>query len=157
CYASWNDIVSANQTAVITGGFGVNVGGGNPGMTAAADALHIAYGTSCFTYDFDVDSDGDRIADAADNCPTAANADQADADGDDIGDVCDNDDDNDNVADANDLCPNTPAGTTVGATGCPVASAKEQCKNGGWQTFTRANGSPFKNQGDCVSYVSNGK
>jgi hypothetical protein len=31
---------------------------------------------------------------------------------------------------------------------------KDQCKNGGWQTF---NSPTFKNQGDCVSYTNNGK
>lgn len=36
-------------------------------------------------------------------------------------------------------------------------SSKESCKNGGWQTLTRADGSAFKNQGDCVSYVNNGR
>ena len=36
-------------------------------------------------------------------------------------------------------------------------SSKESCKNGGWQTVTRADGSPFKNQGDCVSYFNNGR
>lgn len=157
CFVTWNDIVSANQTAVITKGFGVNVGGGNPGMIGAADGLHIAYGTSCFTYDFDVDSDSDDVADAADNCPNAANADQADADDDGQGDVCDTDDDNDGVNDANDLCPNTPANTQVGASGCPLATAKEQCKNGGWKTLTRADGTAFKNQGDCVQYTTAGK
>lgn len=35
------------------------------------------------------DGDGDGIADDADNCPDAANADQADLDGDGAGDVCD--------------------------------------------------------------------
>lgn len=35
-----------------------------------------------------------------------------------------------------------------------VASTKDQCKNGGWQTYTDANGGKFKNQGDCVSYVA---
>lgn len=35
---------------------------------------------------------------------------------------------------------------------------KDQCKNGGWQTFNpNRPAGPFKNQGDCVSYVSNGK
>lgn len=36
------------------------------------------------------DADGDGIEDAADNCPTTPNADQADADRDGIGDACDN-------------------------------------------------------------------
>lgn len=36
------------------------------------------------------DGDGDGVPDGADNCPQAANADQADSDGDGIGDACDN-------------------------------------------------------------------
>jgi hypothetical protein len=35
------------------------------------------------------DADGDGVADTADNCPAAANADQADTDHDAVGDVCD--------------------------------------------------------------------
>jgi len=31
-------------------------------------------------------------------------------------------------------------------------TSKDQCKNGGWQSFT--NPGAFKNQGDCVSYVA---
>lgn len=31
------------------------------------------------------------------------------------------------------------------------------CKKGGWQNVTRADGSPFKNQGDCIQYVNTGK
>ena len=38
-----------------------------------------------------------------------------------------------------------------------AASNKEQCKSGGWRFLTRADGSAFKNQGDCVSYANNGK
>lgn len=38
-----------------------------------------------------------------------------------------------------------------------VASGKDACKNGGWRTVRRADGSPFKNQGDCVSYTNNGR
>ena len=34
---------------------------------------------------------------------------------------------------------------------------QNQCKNGGWQTRTRLDGSAFKNQGDCIQYVNTGK
>jgi hypothetical protein len=40
-----------------------------------------------------------------DNCPNDYNQDQADADSDSSGDVCDTDDDNDGVADVDDNCP----------------------------------------------------
>jgi hypothetical protein len=33
----------------------------------------------------------------------------------------------------------------------------DSCKNGGWMTSVRANGSTFKNQGDCIQYVNTGK
>lgn len=36
-------------------------------------------------------------------------------------------------------------------------SSTSQCKNGGWQKYTRTNGSTFKNQGDCIQYVNTGK
>lgn len=34
---------------------------------------------------------------------------------------------------------------------------QNDCKNDGWKTRSRADGSLFKNQGDCVSYTQNGK
>ena len=43
------------------------------------------------------DRDGDGIPDSRDNCPSIPNADQANQDGDALGDVCDPDDDNDNL------------------------------------------------------------
>ncbi len=48
------------------------------------------------------DTDGDGVDDDKDNCPRAANADQADFDGDRVGDLCD-------------LCPLTAPGTPRGA------------------------------------------
>jgi hypothetical protein len=39
----------------------------------------------------------------------------------------------------------------------PQPTSKNDCKNGGWQSLFRANGSPFKNQGDCIQYVNTGK
>lgn len=38
-----------------------------------------------------------------------------------------------------------------------VAKTKDDCKNGGWQNVFRADGSAFKNQGDCIQYVNTGK
>tara|TARA_Y100001954_G_scaffold23864_1_gene21730 strand:- start:5832 stop:8429 length:2598 start_codon:yes stop_codon:yes gene_type:complete len=52
---------------------------------------------------FDTDADG--IYDADDNCILIPNSDQANLDGDNLGDVCDEDDDNDSILDAEDSCP----------------------------------------------------
>ena len=38
-----------------------------------------------------------------------------------------------------------------------VATSKDACKNDGWRTLRRADGSSFKNQGDCVSYTNTGR
>ncbi len=38
-----------------------------------------------------------------------------------------------------------------------VATTKDDCKHGGWQNVVRADGSAFKNQGDCIQYVNTGK
>jgi hypothetical protein len=43
-----------------------------------------------------------------------------------------------------------------GAT-CNTPATAGQCKNGGWMTTVRSNGSTFKNQGDCMQYVNTGK
>jgi hypothetical protein len=53
----------------------------------------------------DLDDDGDGTPDAADNCPTDKNTDQADFDKDGQGNVCDTDDDNDGDSDALDCAP----------------------------------------------------
>jgi hypothetical protein len=38
-----------------------------------------------------------------------------------------------------------------------VPTNKDQCMNGGWTTLMRADGTGFKNQGDCIQYVNTGK
>ncbi|MCB1774666.1 MAG: PKD domain-containing protein [Gammaproteobacteria bacterium] len=48
----------------------------------------------------DDDTDHDGIADCVDNCPSVANADQRDTDGDTLGNACDDDDHNDGMPDA---------------------------------------------------------
>jgi len=51
-----------------------------------------------------VDDDSDSIADDVDNCVDVTNTDQADADGDGIGDLCEADTDGDGVIDDDDNC-----------------------------------------------------
>ena len=62
------------------------------------------------------DDDTDGVPNASDNCPTVANADQADFDNDGLGDACDPDDDNDGVDDADDAFP-MDGGETVDTDG----------------------------------------
>ena len=38
-----------------------------------------------------------------------------------------------------------------------VPRTKDDCKLGGWTGLGRTDGTPFKNQGDCVSYVNTGR
>lgn len=47
-----------------------------------------------------------------------------------------------------------PGGLCIGGN---VPTNKDQCKNGGWMTLVRADGSTFRNQGDCIQYVNTGK
>ena len=52
-----------------------------------------------------VDSDSDGVPDGTDNCRLTPNPDQADSDGDGIGDACEPDHDGDTVLDVSDNCP----------------------------------------------------
>jgi hypothetical protein len=38
-----------------------------------------------------------------------------------------------------------------------AVTAKDKCKNGGWEHMTRTDNTTFKNQGDCIQYVNTGK
>lgn len=65
-----------------------------------------------------MDTDGDGVPDTVDNCPSIANPDQVDYDGDLQGDACDPDDDNDGWLDAVDPFPRSDIGPTVVINGC---------------------------------------
>jgi hypothetical protein len=64
-----------------------------------------AYSLNVFLYSLSEDPDFDGIDASVDNCPFKYNPDQADSDGDHVGDPCDN-------------CPNTLPGLAIDANGC---------------------------------------
>ena len=45
----------------------------------------------------------------------------------------------------------------LGPTAATGNDKKAACKNGGWATMTRTDGSSFRNQGDCIQWVNTGK
>ncbi|MGI5860855.1 MAG: thrombospondin type 3 repeat-containing protein [Myxococcales bacterium] len=75
------------------------------------------------------DSDGDGVADGADNCPTVPNADQADTDADGLGDACEaapSDRDGDGVADSDDNCPDAANADQADEDGDGIGDACEE-------------------------------
>jgi hypothetical protein len=93
--------VTANgsgQWSLYTSIAGPNVTATNTDSTGNTSELSVA---SPFT----ADGDSDGVPNSLDNCPAAANANQADADGDGAGDECDADDDGDSLPDGSDSCP----------------------------------------------------
>ena len=48
---------------------------------------------------------------------------------------------------------NTTVDTTLYTYEIPVPTAKDECKNGGWQNLADDEGDAFRNQGQCVSFI----
>jgi len=82
------------------------------------------------TLDVIHDDDGDGVENGSDNCPTMANSDQADFDGDGAGDVCDSDDDNDGVADVDDDFPFSDRSPVVVIGDCDSGVANQTLASG---------------------------
>lgn len=74
--------------------------------------MAIGMQTEIFDQSAEPNQDGDGWTDTRDNCPLVKNADQANADGDALGDACDADDDNDGEPDATDAFPLDASETT---------------------------------------------
>lgn len=51
----------------------------------------------------------------------------------------------------------TPHSPAIEMKAFTVPASRDACKADGWKTLSRADGSPFKNQGDCIQYVNTGK
>jgi hypothetical protein len=54
------------------------------------------------------------------------------------------------------LLASTVGVSTAAADGGGSSDAAKACQKGGWQNWTREDGSPFTNTGDCVSYAARG-
>ena len=108
--------VADTDEDTLSDGDEVNIHGTNPlepdsDMGGVPDGQELLDGTDPNDPEDDlvcVDPDDDGVCDPDDNCPLVSNADQLNADGDLLGDVCDDDDDDDAVLDDDDSCPLVP-------------------------------------------------
>ncbi len=95
---------SSGQTCSITLGTGSETTNGNYFTDPNQNGGSYAFNTGIHLWAIQADSDGDGVGNLDDNCPGTANADQSDIDGDNIGDVCDDDLDGDGKLNDNDDC-----------------------------------------------------
>jgi len=116
CDPTLNNCPAGQECRPAASGFACG-GGGDPGIDAPNDAPVLDAVPDAAAADID----GDGLLNAADNCPTMANADQADDESDGLGDVCDPcpvnsnnvDGDDDGVGDVCDPNPTVPGESIV--------------------------------------------
>lgn len=122
-------------------------------------------GNSVVRIDPTWDADSDQVDDRTDNCPGVSNADQADLDGDQIGDVCDPDIDGDGVDNNIDGCSNGESGWTSDRStdhdldGCRDTTEDDDDDGDGWDDLDEqacsanpldANDAPLDTDGDWL-------
>ena len=99
------------------------------------------------------DGDGDGVTDDRDNCPNTPNPDQADLDGDRVGDVCDDDKDGDLFRPPSD-CDDSNAGINPDATEIPGNQIDENC-DGDFPQFCEVTTNPVQAPSDIQIWALN--
>lgn len=101
---------TAGNTTTVTHTYTVSAPGTTTTTAATTTTTAATTTTTTTAVTIPADSDDDGQADGFDNCPDVVNGDQADTDGDGLGDACDDDDDDDGIPDDEDPCPLGPLG-----------------------------------------------
>ncbi|MDN3640473.1 PHB depolymerase family esterase [Simiduia curdlanivorans] len=144
-HITWGSGYSACYLAFSTNPFTMretSAGSNQCKWVADGQASCVGPAQTCSGTSTPADTDGDGVADSADNCPLIANANQQDNDGDGLGNVCDStpngeqqptDSDGDGVADAQDNCPAIANSNQLDSDSDGLGDACDSTPNGDFQ------------------------